>query len=415
MNENNMKLDSAVGQLLSDDPHIAKECGAVSDTKGWGGKGEPCRLALAMMYEEGLGEDSFWHPYFASIPGEQTSPVNWSHEELAGLESDVMIQMVLFLKNFLEKQYENTVPYLIKTYPEHFNAEKHTVDALVRTTLMIWGRSFDSSAKDVANPDRRTWSMIPFADLVNHQSYVESFFSDRDGSDQFACWASECFTPGAEIFQSYGSHKSTSHFFYYYGFIPGGYVTNDYIMFDFPVDQHPIRDHLTALTSGSDLVGFAGVDGHVTESFITGYRDVLRIKGAIPESDSDDGMGATLYKIKSALEAKMYSLNTTYQEDLDKLAEGFTDFTTFTTLSIRTRYKFIMNKVIENLEHRIKTMPESPEGYKYDKMDWIFTYVDDEFTPDRLEHNCRDSMFKLTLPTTNVDYTNIKKNRAIQQ
>jgi len=415
MNEGTMKADSAVGQILTKDAVIAKECGEVGETGRWGVKGEPCRLALAMMYEEGLGEASFWHPYFASIPAEQTSPILWSQEELAQLESDVMIEFITYLKTFLQKTFDNTVPYLIETYPEHFNTETHNVDALIRTTLMIWGRSFDSNATDVAAPKRRTWSMIPFADLVNHQSYVESFFSDRGGSDRFACWATECFTPGAEIFQSYGSHKSTSHFFYYYGFIPGGYVSNDYLSFEIEMGKIPLVNDKDALKLDTSLLGFAGVDGLITESFITGYRDVLRHNGAIPVSDRSDGMAVTLYKIKAALEAKAYSLNTTYQEDLDKLAEGFTDFTTFTTLSIRTRYKFVINKVIRNLEHRITKMPTSANGWKYDSMDWIFTNDEDEFGRDRLSSNARDSMFKLTLPTTNVDYTGIKKGTSSNQ
>jgi hypothetical protein len=54
--------------------------------------------------------------------------------------------------------------------------------------------------------------MIPFADLVNHQSYVESFYGINEGVDgedsPFKCWATECYSPGQEIFQSYGSHKS---------------------------------------------------------------------------------------------------------------------------------------------------------------------------------------------------------------
>eukprot|EP00729_Bicosta_minor_P011528 gene11528-21737_t len=405
MNEGTMKADSAVGEILTNDPVVAKECG-----QEWGKNGEPCRLALAMMFEEGLGEESFWHPYFASIPAEQTSPLLWTQEEIAQLESEVMIEFIMFLQGYLKKTYRNTVPHLIKTYPEYFSSEKHTLDALVRTTLMIWGRSFDSNAKDATNPAKRTWSMIPFADLVNHQSYVESFFSDRDGSDQFACWATECFTPGAEIFQSYGSHKPTAHFFYYYGFVPGGYLSNDYISFEIAVPGDAVLADKTVLREGNTLLGFAGIDGRITESFLTGYRDVLRHNGAIPVTDSSDGMSVTLYKVKSALEAKLYSLNTTYQEDLDKLAEGFTDFTSFTTLSIRTRYKFVMQKVLRNLEHRIASMPTSTDGWKYEAMDWTYPYDDDEFIHGRLITNVRDSMFKMKLPTRNVDYTGVIKS-----
>jgi hypothetical protein len=47
----------------------------------------------------------------------------------------------------------------------------------------------------------------------------------------FSCWATECFTAGAEIFQSYGSHKSSSHYFLYYGFIPTGFEQSDFVSF----------------------------------------------------------------------------------------------------------------------------------------------------------------------------------------
>ena len=39
------------------------------------------------------------------------------------------------------------------------------------------------------------------------------------------------FLSQAEVYQSYGSHKTSTHFFLYYGFIPSGYVRSDYIAF----------------------------------------------------------------------------------------------------------------------------------------------------------------------------------------
>jgi hypothetical protein len=158
-------------------------------------------------------------------------------------------------------------------YPEYFPESESTVDLWKRSILLIWSRSFDASAVDpndtVHDPERRTWVMIPYGDLVNHETHLESFFGnekplERTGDEEkldsdveitvlplmatvnepWRLWATECVEAGQEVHQSYGSHKSTPQFLYNYGFIPPDYVSSDLVVFSSPTSD----------------IGFGGID-----------------------------------------------------------------------------------------------------------------------------------------------------------
>eukprot|EP00729_Bicosta_minor_P019098 gene19099-22170_t len=111
------------------------------------------------------------------MPVNPTSPLMWSKEQLDNLESPTLVDQVLKSKNKLENQYNALFPYLSEKYPQHFPQSESTLERWTWASLQTWGRSFDTSAFDKADPDRRTWTIIPFADLVNHESYVESFYN----------------------------------------------------------------------------------------------------------------------------------------------------------------------------------------------------------------------------------------------
>ena len=140
-----------VATVLDNDPVLKKFCGET-----WGSTGEPCRLSLGIMYEKGLGDDSFhdsfWSPYFDSIPAEQTSPILWSKEDIALLESRRIIENVVSLQNYLQTLYMQVVPHLIKTY----DSLKVTSQTIIFHLQFRYG---SSRACTVAPEARRRYSI----------------------------------------------------------------------------------------------------------------------------------------------------------------------------------------------------------------------------------------------------------------
>lgn len=255
--------------------------------------------------------------------------------------------------------------------------------------------------------------MIPFADLVNHQSYVESFYGDND-EGPFECWATECFGPGEELFQSYGSHKSSAHFFLYYGFVPRGYVRSDYITFGVPEDEimavYNSTTHRDAGTKklAKDLVddyshtltGFAGVDGVVNEQFIEAYRDLLNYTNVISSTDLNETAGkkTTLQHLLSGVSNQIAGYPTTYAQDFEKLVGDFDTYDKWVTLTVRTRMKFVLLKVQENLAHRLATDPANTTAWEKPDMDWLIVNDEDEVTVGNPTHNIKESLSLINLP-----------------
>ena len=300
------------------------------------------------------------------------------------LQASSVTDQIVNLQDYIQKLHNALFPYLSDKYPEHFPAEKFTKDLLTWSALNVWGqsniklykhkmarhldsrcvlvpvpwvlgpkhvsnpalkkfkphllyyyffpgRSFDCSARDPADKKRRTWGLIPLADLVNHESYIESFYGDNKGKGPFTCWASECLTEGAQIYQSYGSHRSSTHFFLYYGFVPN-YLQSDYIAMRLPgaewkAIEGQAKQYNQKLTR-SRLIGFAGIDGHISEYFLTAYRDVLRIHKLIPEDDwkASRGMKYTLEHIARKLSKYIAAFTTTRETDFHELTQPFESY-----------------------------------------------------------------------------------------
>lgn len=412
MHETTIKANSTIGSMLDTDPKISEVCG-----KTWGANGEPCRLILAVVYERLQGRNSKWAAYMDSWPEHPTSPVWWDEEQLAKLGSPVVADQVEGLQEYLSNTYDSIFPYLHKKYPKQYPAGKATLEMLTWAALNVWGRAFDSSAQDPVKKDRRTWAMIPFADLVNHGSHIESFYGDSNGKGPFKCWATQCMTEGSEILQSYGSHRSSTHFFLYYGFISTGYLRADYISLRVADDVRRKASKSRHLPSRNSLVGHMGVDGLLTESFLYSYTKLLNLTGSIPADDLKEtkGLKTALSVILKTLDTTIASFDTTYAQDFAELAKPFETYDKWVTLTFRSRYKFVFIKAREGIQYRLSQLETEPscklirvdkkyraqdpgEGCVGKKASWQLVYDTDEVKPTSAEANAKDALFLVHLP-----------------
>lgn len=403
--EKTAKAKSDIASILNTDPVIMKECG-----KTWGANGEPCRLILGLAYET-VKKNSFWKEYIDTFPRNPTSPVWWKKKQLDALGSEVVKNQVISLQTYVKDEYKALFPYLTKTYPKYFKKKKWTLKLLTEISLHVWGRAFDSSAQDPAHPRRRTWGMIPFADLVNHGSHIESFYGDDTESSTFSCWASEGFDTGAEIYQSYGSHRSSTHFFLYYGFMATGYYRADYISFAVnPKEYHLLAAKVPAakkklLPKHTALTGFAGIDGHISNAFIRNLRTFLDLTGNIPAANLGESRGYkfVLDMILQATEKEIKSFKTTFKKDFDDLQKPFETYDKWVMLTFRSRYKYIFERVSANVEYRARHDPAGSEsadkhGWMEQQFDGLLVYDDSEVSTSSAAKSIKDSMYQVYVP-----------------
>jgi hypothetical protein len=334
------------------------------------------------------------------------TPRRWGKAKLDALGSPVVREQVEDLQQYLRSQHKTLIPYLSKTYPKYFKKSKWTLKLLTETALHVWGRAFDTSAQDLTNPTRRTWGMIPFADLVNHGSYIESFYGDDADTSTFSCWASEGFDSNAEIFQSYGSHRSSTHFFLYYGFVATGYLRADYIAFN--MDQNLFAQMAAKVPAAKRkllpkyvaLTGFAGIDGHISNAYIRDFRTFLELTGSIPADELAVARGFkyTLQLIFDQITAVIKGFKTSYKENFRALKLPFSTYDKWVTTTFQSRYKYIFDKVKTNVDFRMKHDPAGSEtkekhGWMEEPYEGLLVYDASEVNTASAAKCIKDSMF----------------------
>eukprot|EP00041_Stephanoeca_diplocostata_P012689 m.212783 g.212783 ORF g.212783 m.212783 type:complete len:578 (-) comp19051_c0_seq2:490-2223(-) len=277
--EPTIKEFSAVGRLLDMDVGVLAVCG-----QRWGARGEPWRLAVALDYER-VQPTSYWRAYIDTMPEAPTSPVPWNEVDVYHLASPQIASKIRKRRKLLEATYTMLyTEHLFEKYPQFFNSTFFSFDSFAWAVLQIWSRAFSADLNDANGRRRSTWAMIPFIDLNNHRNNVNDSFeafvrSDAGGvngtenATSFRAWAPECVSPGGEIFHDYdGGGKASALMFTHYGFFPTHYWHGDWIVFLLPPS---IRKNIKAAVENNWIHGFAGVDGHITEPWLTMYAKYI--------------------------------------------------------------------------------------------------------------------------------------------
>ena len=123
--------------------------------------------------------------------------------------------------------YHRLYPLLHERYPRHFRPSEHNLTTFTAAVAYVFTRAFDAKidpwAEEINSPARKSWALIPFIDLANHDTstpftYREtkpkgprSSNGDDDGGTAWEMTAGACYTPGADVFINYGQ-KSTAEF-----------------------------------------------------------------------------------------------------------------------------------------------------------------------------------------------------------
>ncbi|CAD2218296.1 hypothetical protein AGDE_12015 [Angomonas deanei] len=144
---------------------------------------EEALLVLVLLYEKHVeGERSHWAPLLASCPpAYPTVPAYWSLTDLAEIEGVDVVDEVLSRKSLLQEfhaQMTSLAPLLFDsmvTQGESPSMDKEEFAALFTEDRLQWARTtFDSRAFNLNVDGRVVLSLVPYADMINHQNRTDA-------------------------------------------------------------------------------------------------------------------------------------------------------------------------------------------------------------------------------------------------
>jgi len=348
-------------KILHEDEYLAQECG-----KKWGQYNTPCRLSLAVAHMAMDGVKSFWAPYFATIPRKPTSAVWWNDTKLGLFESPILAHRFQEYRGWHENHWETVGKHMKKTYPHFWGSLDYGL--LTWATLVVETRAFSCPGDDM-DRGSSTWCLVPYVDLINHQSYVGSEYGvDSYVKGWYQCLSSEAYLPGAELYISYGSHHHTAHFLETYGFAPGGFEHMDVVGFHVPLKDAKARKcrkeggksiEVEEYCPG-DLVTVAGPDGCLGSDGKTKATAVHFIQKVAAQMSGKDikrvtagDRTAAIDFLKKAIDDKLASFSTPYEGDANQLVSGSPlSYDEYVVLAVRSRYKRVLTAVSKRLNQK---------------------------------------------------------------
>mmetsp|Transcript_11782 Transcript_11782/g.15376 ORF Transcript_11782/g.15376 Transcript_11782/m.15376 type:complete len:516 (+) Transcript_11782:46-1593(+) len=232
------------------------------------------RLALLLLQEKSLGQQSNLFHYVQQLPASFSTPFHWSEEDIERLNYP-------FLQNQIAQQrsnwtalhsqlssnnpgfpfsFDDLVWAMECAYSRTFSgpyegrsAEERILEVAFLGVLAIGSYELGfASANQVLNgafavllsiPLRdffnskmlnlKRYAMCPMIDFINHKSSIESDVSYNYFKDHFAVFTKNDFETGDQVYISYGK-KSNDYLLQYYGFVEQNNPYDDYTLTSLP-------------------------------------------------------------------------------------------------------------------------------------------------------------------------------------
>ncbi|XWS07867.1 hypothetical protein CRYUN_Cryun41cG0029500 [Craigia yunnanensis] len=162
--------------------------------------GTVAKLAIILLVEQKMGQDSEWAPYISCFPqhGEIHSTIFWNEYELDMIRQSSVYRETVNQKAKIEKDFAAIVPAL-EQFPEFF--ESITLKDFMRAYFLVTSRAWEST---------KGLSLIPFTDFMNHDGVSDSivlFDEDKMWSEVIA---DRNYAPGEEVLISYGKFPNAT-------------------------------------------------------------------------------------------------------------------------------------------------------------------------------------------------------------
>ncbi|XVE69022.1 hypothetical protein DITRI_Ditri09bG0116300 [Diplodiscus trichospermus] len=162
--------------------------------------GTVAKLAIVLLVEQKMGQDSEWAPYIGCLPqhGEIHSAIFWSEYELEMIRQSSVYQETLNQKAKIKKDFAAIVPAL-EQFPEFF--ESITLKDFMRAYFLVTSRAWEST---------KGLSLIPFTDFMNHDGVSNSIVLFNEDKMWSEVIADRNYAPGEEVLISYGNFPNAT-------------------------------------------------------------------------------------------------------------------------------------------------------------------------------------------------------------
>ncbi|XP_058115298.1 ribulose-1,5 bisphosphate carboxylase/oxygenase large subunit N-methyltransferase, chloroplastic [Magnolia sinica] len=171
-------------------------------------------IATYLISEASLMQSSRWSSYISALPRQPYSLLYWTRSEL-----DMYLVASQIRERAIERITDVTGTYndlklrIFSKYPHLFPEEVFNME----TFRWSFGILFSRLVR-LPSMEGRV-ALVPWADMLNHSSEVETFL-DYDKSSQGIVFTTDrSYQPGEQVFISYGK-KSNGELLLSYGFVP---------------------------------------------------------------------------------------------------------------------------------------------------------------------------------------------------
>ncbi|OQR83440.1 hypothetical protein ACHHYP_14709 [Achlya hypogyna] len=163
-------------------------------------------LMMFLLTDMELGNDSFFKPYYDSLPATLGNlPIFWTEEELGWLQGSHILQQIEDRKAAIRRDYE-TICAVDPTFA------RFTLERFSWARMIVCSRNFGITIDGV-----KTAALVPYADMLNHYRPRETSWTFDDDADGFTITALRGIASGSQVYDSYGK-KCNHRFLLNYGF-----------------------------------------------------------------------------------------------------------------------------------------------------------------------------------------------------
>ncbi|KAF6166489.1 hypothetical protein GIB67_038226 [Kingdonia uniflora] len=153
--------------------------------------GNVARLAVVVLVEQKLGQDSQWTLYINSLPrhGELHSTVFWSNEEMEMVRLSSLYMETVNQKVQIEKEFLMIRP-VFDRFPQYF--EDITWKDFLHAYALVGSRAWGNI---------EGLSLVPFADFLNHDGVCEAVLLSDNHRRLSEVIADRNYAPGEQVLQ----------------------------------------------------------------------------------------------------------------------------------------------------------------------------------------------------------------------
>ncbi|CAM8895790.1 unnamed protein product [Rhodiola kirilowii] len=188
-------LKVPLGMQITEYNMIPEIRSVISDKVGYVSK-----LALRLLVEQKMGQDSQWAPYIKRLPspGEMHNTILWSDDELQMVRQSSVYQETTKLKTQVKWDFTH-VEQVFNQFPKVF--EDATFNDFLHAYTLVSSRAWESQSRP---------SLIPFADFLNHDGTSEADLLGDIDKQCSEVIADRDYYPGQEVMIRYGKFSNAT-------------------------------------------------------------------------------------------------------------------------------------------------------------------------------------------------------------